>query len=104
MAMHAPTADAIDTGSPLYQKLHGQAVQYEGVFLNQLVKEMMATVKTDASEFNGGFAEDTWRDMQSEQFADAMARQGGIGLADQLMPVLLRLQEASSSTPTGAPS
>jgi flagellar protein FlgJ len=104
MAMHALTSNAIDTGSPVYQKLRGQAVQYEGVFLNQLVKEMMSTVKTDASEFNGGFAEDTWRDMQSEKIADAMAQQGGIGLADQLMPVLLRLQEASSTTTAGAPS
>jgi Rod binding domain-containing protein len=32
--------------------------------------------------------------MQSEQFASAMAQTGGIGLADQLVADLLKLQEA----------
>jgi flagellar protein FlgJ len=94
----------VDKTSPIYQKLHQQAVDYEGVFLNQLVKEMMSTTQSEGSEFGGGYAEDTWKGMQAEQFANSMAQQGGIGLADQLMPVLLRLQEAATTTSTGAPS
>ena len=53
------------------------------MFLNTLTKEMFSSVKTDDKNFGGGFAEDTWRGMQAEQFASAMADQGGIGLADQ---------------------
>lgn len=94
---------SIDPSSPTYQKLRQQAVDFEGVFLNTLVKEMLSS-STSGSEFGGGYAEDTWRGMQAEQFANSMAQQGGIGLADQLMPVLLRLQEASTITPAGAPS
>jgi flagellar protein FlgJ len=87
----------LDTHSPGYQKVYKQAKDFEGVFLNTLMKEMFSSIKTDTKSFGGGFAEETWRGMQAEQFAGAMADSGGIGLADQLMPDLLRLQEASTS-------
>jgi flagellar protein FlgJ len=85
----------IDPNSPTYLRLHQQAKDLESVFLTTLTKEMFSSVKTDDKSFGGGFAEETWRGMQAEQFAGAMADQGGIGLADQLMPTLLRLQEAA---------
>ncbi len=58
------------------------------------MKEMFASIDTSESGFGGGFAEETWRGMQAEQLAAAVAEQGGVGLADQLMADLLRLQEA----------
>jgi flagellar protein FlgJ len=87
-------APPVDTASPAYRRMHQQAKDLEGVFLNTLMKEMFSSIKTDDQSFGGGYAEETWRGMQAEQFANAMADQGGIGLADQLMPTLLRLQEA----------
>ena len=59
------------------------------------MKEMFSSIKTDDNDFGGGFGEETWRGMQAEQFSSAMADQGGIGLADQLMPTLLKMQEAN---------
>jgi flagellar protein FlgJ len=85
----------IDPKTPGYGRMLKQAKDYEGVFLNTLMKEMFSSIKTDDASFGGGFAEETWRGMQAEQFANAMADQGGIGLADQLMPTLLSMQEAS---------
>lgn len=92
----------VDTRAPGYETLHQQAKDLEGVFLNTLMKEMFSSVKTDDQSFGGGFAEETWRGMQAEQFANAMADNGGIGLADQLMGDLLRLQEASQTPQPGA--
>ncbi len=95
----------IDPHSATYQKLMHQAKDLEGVFLNTLMKEMFSSVSDDdqnSDTGDGGFAQGTWRDMQAEQLANAVADQGGIGLADQLMPSLLAMQEASSSnTGTG---
>jgi len=85
----------VDPATPGYAKLHQQAKDLEGVFLNTLMKEMFSSIKTDDKSMGGGFAEETWRGMQAEQFSSAMANQGGIGLADQLMPTLLKLQEAA---------
>ena len=85
----------MDPKTPGYEKLHKQAVELEGVFLNTLMKEMFSSIDTSEGSFGGGFAEETWRGMQAEQFASALAEKGGIGLADNLMSDLLRLQEAS---------
>lgn len=82
-----------------HETLRKQAVELEGVFLNTLMKEMFASVKTDAADFGGGFAEETWRGMQAEQFANAMAEAGGIGLAEALLPDLLALREGAQSNP-----
>ena len=86
----------MNPSTPGYEKLHKQAVELEGVFLNTLIKEMFSSIDTNEESFGGGFAEETWRGMQAEQVANSLAEQGGIGLADQLMSDLLRLQEASS--------
>ena len=85
-----------DPSTPGYEKLHKQAVEPEGVFLHTLMKEMFSSINTDEDSFGGGFAEETWRGMQAEQFASALAEKGGIGLADQLMSDLLRMQEATN--------
>ena len=86
----------VDTNTPGYDKLLKQARDLEGVFLNTLMKEMFSSIDTSEESFGGGFAEETWRGMQAEQFASAVAEKGGIGLADNLMSDLLRLQEANN--------
>lgn len=97
-------AAKLDTSAPGYERLYKQAKDLEGVFLNTLMKEMFSSIETDSKSFGGGFAEETWRGMQAEQFANTLAEQGGLGLAEQLMPDLLRMQEASQSTQNGANS
>ena len=86
----------MDPSTPGYEKLHKQAVELEGVFLNTLMKEIFSSIDTQEESFGGGFAEETWRGMQAEQVANSLAAQGGIGLADSLMSDLLRLQEATN--------
>jgi flagellar protein FlgJ len=81
-----------------------QASDLEGVFLNTLMKEMFSSIKTDNSAMGGGFAEETWRGMQAEQMADAMAKAGGIGLADSIMGDILAIQEAARTSSPTVPS
>ena len=85
-------------GSDKLEYMRSQAEELEAVFLNTLVSEMFSSAKSDKSEFGGGYAEETWRGMQSEQYAAAMAQSGGIGIADQITRSLISQQEASSST------
>ena len=77
-------------------KVRQQAEEFEGVFLNTLTKELFSSIKTDASVMGGGFGEETWRSMQSEQLAATMAQNGGLGIAEQLLPDLLAMQEAAN--------
>ncbi|HTN61927.1 MAG TPA: rod-binding protein [Devosia sp.] len=78
-------------------RLRKQAQDLEGVFLNTLTKEMFSSIKTDKSAFGGGFGEETWRSMQSEQLANTMAQNGGLGIADQMMGDLIAMQEAAQN-------
>ena len=93
----------IDPTSPVYKKLMHQAKDLEGVVLNTLMKEMFSSIGNDTNSDTGDsdFAQSTWRDMQAEQLANAVADQGGVGLANQLMPSLLAMQEAAPNTGTG---
>lgn len=93
VSIFSPSAQAL---GPL-GKLRAQAEELEGVFLNTLMSQMFSAVDTEG-DFGGGFAEETWRSMQSEQYASAMAQTGGIGLADQLVGELLKIQEAQGAS------
>lgn len=73
-----------------------KAEELEAVFLNTLVSEMFSSIDTEG-DFGGGYAEETWRGMQSEQYAATMAKTGGIGIADQIMRSLLQVQEVTNS-------
>ena len=86
MTATAPAAQAGHQLARLPAQLYKQAQDLEGVFLNTLMKEMFSSIKTDDASMGGGFGEETWRGMQAEQMANAVANQGGIGLAKQFMP------------------
>lgn len=78
-------------------RVRQQAEDFEGVFLNTLTKQMFSSIKTDEASMGGGFGEETWRGMQAEQLANTMAQNGGLGIAEQLLPDLLALQEAANN-------
>lgn len=85
-------------------QLRRQAEDLEGVFLNTLIKEMFASLETSPDAMGGGFGEETWRSLQAEQMADSVARAGGIGLADALLPDLIAAQESAQFVAIAAPA
>lgn len=97
MQLHGATQQAKPALDPAtMNRLHKQAEELEGVFLNTLTKQMFSSIKTDG-DFGGGFGEETWRSMQSEQLANTMAQNGGLGIADQMMGDLIAMQEAAQN-------
>ncbi|MBZ0217898.1 MAG: rod-binding protein [Fimbriimonadaceae bacterium] len=70
------------------------AVEFEGVFLSLMLKEMFSGVQSEG-DFTGGFGEEMFRDMLSEQYAQTIADTGGIGLADSIYREILASQEIS---------
>lgn len=78
-------------------RVQKQAEDFEGVFLNTLTKQMFSSLKTDSASMGGGFGEETWRSMQAEQLAGTMAENGGLGIAEQMLPDMLALQEAANN-------
>lgn len=71
-----------------------QAEEFEAVFLNVMLASAFEGLGED-DQF-ASQASDTWRSMQVEQFASAISKSGGIGIADQIYAELLELQEQAN--------
>ena len=72
------------------ENLQKQARDFEAVFAGKLINTMLSTV--EKSEFSGGSAEETFQGMLGERMGDALAAQGGLGIAPSVLAQLIRLQ------------
>jgi peptidoglycan hydrolase FlgJ len=67
------------------------AQQFERMFITEMLQPMFSGIETDGP-FGGGQGEDVFRPMLLDQYADAVARGGGVGIADAVLKEILRLQ------------
>ena len=84
-ASHDPTKAARKT-----------AEQFESYFLQQMMKEMRATI--EKSDLVDSGAMETYQDMMDKEVAQHMVKRGGIGLANMLEKQMLQQQAASLPT------
>lgn len=73
-------------------KLKKQAQEFEAVFLSQVLSSMFKGIKTDGP-FNGGPGEDTYRQLQMQEYGKIIAKRGGIGLANAIVRQVTSAQE-----------
>jgi len=73
------------------QQAEAVAEQFERMFVSEMLKPMFEGIKTDGM-FGGGNAEDTFRPMLLDQYADGVAKGGGIGIKDAVLKEILRMQ------------
>jgi flagellar protein FlgJ len=69
------------------------AQEFEAMFLTQMLETMFKDVPTGGA-FGGGPAEDIYRSFMLKEYGTAIAKAGGIGLADTVMHEMIKLQEA----------
>ena len=67
------------------------AEQFERMFITEMLQRMFAGIEADAP-FGGGQGEEVFRPMLLDQYADAIAKGGGIGISDAVMKEILRMQ------------
>jgi Rod binding domain-containing protein len=80
------------------QTLQRKAVEFEAVYLAQMLQPMFENLEA-AEPFGGGLGQDVWRSMQVQEYGKAIASAGGVGLADQVARELIALQEARNGDP-----
>ncbi|MGZ9114186.1 MAG: rod-binding protein [Brevundimonas sp.] len=86
-----PVASAAIAG--VTDKMRETAEAFEASFLSQMLKPMFEGLSTEAP-FGGGEAEGTWRGFLVDAMAKQTVKAGGIGLADQVVAQMLKMQEA----------
>jgi Rod binding domain-containing protein len=73
------------------------AQEFESFFLSQVLDTLQSGPSLE-SAFGGGAGEQAWKSFLNEAYADAIARAGGIGLADRLKAEIIALQAAQSQS------
>jgi Rod binding domain-containing protein len=67
------------------------AQQFERMFIAEMLQPMFSGIETDGP-FGGGTGEDVFRPMLLDQYADAVAMAGGVGIANAVLKEILKLQ------------
>ena len=75
-------------------KARAAAKAFEAVFIGQMTKLMMETAPTEG-DFSGGHGEEMFRGILAEQLGTTIANGCGIGIADQVLAEIVKLQQES---------
>ena len=68
------------------------AQDFEAVFLGQMLQPLFKNLGAE-KPFGGGASEAMWRSMQVDEYGKAIAKAGGIGIADAVFQEILKMQE-----------
>ncbi len=74
-------------------RAHTAAQDFEAVFLNSMFQHMFTGVDGEGP-FGGSGATGVWRSVLTDQYAKAIAKGGGVGIADHVYRSLMAQQEA----------
>ncbi len=78
------------------QRIRKAAEEFTAVALGEMLSPMFATLDDTGGILGGGPGEAAFRPMLIQQMAAGIARQGGLGLTDQVAQAMLRLQESKA--------
>jgi len=94
-----PPAIPTLANAPTPEAVRVAAEEFEAMFLHEMLAPMFEPLDTEGLG-GGGAGERMFRPMLVEHYAEAIAKAGGIGLADQVVRELNKLQEIPQGTQT----
>ena len=94
ISLSADLLRPVQTPTLRQDRMRETAQEFEASFIAQMLRPMFEGLSTEAP-FGGGEAEGTWRSFLLDEMAKQTARAGGIGVADQVMSTMLKMQEVS---------
>lgn len=68
------------------------AEEFEALFLSEMLAPAFESLDTDGT-FGGGRGEEIYRSMMVQEYGKAIARSGGVGIADAVQREILKMQE-----------
>jgi flagellar protein FlgJ len=91
MKASRPSIEARTAGVATRQQAEEVARDFERMFIAEMLQPMFAGLETDGP-FGGGSAEEAFRPMLIDHYAQSVAAGGGIGVADAVLKEILKLQ------------
>lgn len=80
------------------ERLRQAAQEFEAFYLARALEPMFEGLSSEAP-FGGGMAEDMWRSLLIDEYGKAIAKAGGIGIADAIVRGLIDIQEQAGAAP-----
>ena len=74
------------------QAVKQTAQEFEALFLSEMLAPVFESIDT-AGPFGGGQGEEIYRSMMVQEYGKAIARSGGVGIADAVQREILKMQE-----------
>jgi flagellar protein FlgJ len=74
-------------------KIKAVSQQFEGVFLANMFEEMFSGIQEAEGPLGAGEAQGAWRSMLTEEYANSISKNGGIGVSEHVQRELIALQE-----------
>ena len=85
----------IEAGGPArHERLKDSALEFEAVFLAQMLKSLTSDLEGSEGPLGGGEG-DPFRAMLSDELGKMISRAGGIGVADAVLQEMLKTQEVT---------
>jgi Rod binding domain-containing protein len=96
LSQDAPQTRALPRGTAINAE-HARklGVEFEQMFLAQMLQPVFDAMPTDGM-FGGGTGERMFRSFQVDEYAKAITRTGGIGIADSVARHIITMQEKSN--------
>lgn len=82
-------------------KIKKAAAEFESMVIAQMLQPMFEALDSDGM-FGGGTGERMFRPMLVDQYAQAMSKAGGIGIAQSVAEEMMRMQTAQPAMPETA--
>ena len=73
-------------------KVRALAEEFEAMFLSQMLAPMFENLQSDGP-FGGGSSEVVYRSLMVQEYGNAIAEAGGIGIAEAVQREILKIQE-----------
>lgn len=87
-------AETVEKLSPAAtRKIKDTAQQFESVFLTNMFEEMFSGIQEQDGPLGAGPGQSAWRSMLTEEYANSIAKNGGVGVAEHVQRELIALQE-----------
>lgn len=78
-------------------KIEEAATEFESQFLSLMIENMFTGIDGEGM-FGGGNSETIYRSFMADEYANSIAENGGIGIADSVRAQLLKLQELEAGS------
>jgi flagellar protein FlgJ len=95
LAMAQGQTAAMPTAGADRAALKQASEKFVGMFMSQMFGQMFSGVGTNGL-FGGGPGEEMFKSVLIDEYGKAAAKQGGVGMTDQIMRALIAQQEKAS--------